>query len=53
MDVPAGMDGKVWSFTGRFDTRHFVNAPNFIAPSPQALLIPRELAEKDGLTLRR
>ena len=49
--VPEGMDGKVWSFDGRWNTRKFINIPNYIAPSPDALLIPRELAEKDGLTI--
>jgi len=48
--VPVGYDGKIWSFDGRWDTRKFINIPNFIAPSPDALLVPRELAKKDGLT---
>jgi hypothetical protein len=53
IDVPTGMDSKTWSFTGRFSGRQFVNVPNYFAPSPQALLVPRELAEKDGLTIRK
>lgn len=52
VDVPPGMDGAVWSFNGRYSPRHFVNIPGFFAPSPESLLIPRELAEKDGLTIR-
>lgn len=50
--VPTGMDGAAWSFNGRWDTRRFINIPNFIAPSPRALLVPREVAEKDGLPFR-
>jgi hypothetical protein len=50
--IPPGMDGKLWRFRnpvlGRF---WFNNAPNFIAASPEALLIPRELAMKDGLKI--
>lgn len=51
VDVPLGMDGKQWSFDGRYDSRIFSNAPNYIAPSPEALLVPREVAEKDGLKI--
>jgi hypothetical protein len=50
--VPAGMDGKLWRFRvpilGFF---RFSNIPNFIAASPDALLVPREVAEKDGLPI--
>jgi hypothetical protein len=52
--VPAGMDGKLWRFhepvLGFF---WFNNVPNYFAASPDALLIPREVAAKDGLALRR
>ena len=48
--VPAGADGKTWHFTqimlGRL---WFFNAPNFLAASPAALLVPKELVKKDGL----
>jgi hypothetical protein len=48
--VPAGMDGRLWrlrdAVLGLF---WFNNAPNYIAASPQALLVPRELVERDGL----
>jgi len=47
--VPAGEDGKVWGFDGQWDVRQFVNIPNCIAPSPDILLLPRELAARDGL----
>lgn len=49
--IPDGDDGKVWSFRGRWDTRRFVNIPNYISPTPDVLLIPRELAEKDNLDI--
>ena len=51
--VPAGMDGKPWSFA-KLDLGHlwFFNVPNCLAASPQALLVPRELAEQDGLPVR-
>lgn len=52
--VPAGMDGKLWSFRepvlGLF---WFNNVPNYFAASPAALLVPREVAVKDGLSIRR
>ncbi|MHB9108913.1 MAG: DUF4838 domain-containing protein [Armatimonadota bacterium] len=42
-DVPAGMDGQAWSFTrlglGRL---LFFTCPNYLAASPEALLVPRE-----------
>ena len=48
--VPEGMDGRPWSFQhlvlGRL---WFFNLPNYLAASPNALLIPREVAVKDGL----
>ena len=51
--VPQGMDGKLWRFhnpvLGLF---WFNNLPNYFAASPQMLLIPREVAEKDGLKIR-
>ena len=48
--VPAGADGKAWSFT-ELALGHlwFYNVPNYLAASPEALLIPREVAERDGL----
>jgi hypothetical protein len=48
--VPAGMDGKLWRLRepvlGIF---WFNNIPNYIAASPDALLVPREVAARDGL----
>lgn len=48
--VRPGEDGKVWSF-GEFalGDLYFANIPGYLAASPDALLLPRELVEKDGL----
>jgi hypothetical protein len=59
--VPAGMDGKVWAFgspqgspqgfgLGQFQ---FFNLPNLLSASPGAMLLPKDLVEKDGLKLLR
>jgi hypothetical protein len=48
--VPAGLDGQVWN--ARFlalGQLWFFNIPNYLAASPDALLLPREVAKKDGL----
>ena len=43
--VPAGKDGHVWSLSQRAHSQlWFFNAPNIIAASPAALLLPSELA---------
>ncbi len=48
--VPEGADGKAWSF-GRLALGHlwFLDLPNYLAASPGALLVPREVAVQDGL----
>lgn len=47
-DVPAGMDGQAWSFTRfRLGTIVFQNIPNYLAASPDALLVPAEVTERD------
>lgn len=55
--VPAGMDGKLWSFAGTpyFQNMRarFFNIPNYTAAAPNALMVPREVAIKDGLTIRK
>ena len=53
--VPAGMDGKVWSMSARsaFRTGYFFNIPNVAAASPDALMVPREVAAADGLQIRQ
>jgi hypothetical protein len=50
IDVPDGADGKAWSFA-ELSLGHlwFFNVPNYLAASPEALLVPREVAERDGL----
>ena len=52
MAVHAGSQGQVWSFTqlclGRL---WFFNLPNYLAASPDALLVPQEVAAKDGLAV--
>lgn len=52
--VPEGSDGKTWHFT-RMALGHlwFFNAPNYLAASPAALLVPKELAERDALVPQR
>ena len=48
--VPEGADGKTWHFSQMMlGTLWFFNAPNYLAASPQALLVPRELVAADGL----
>jgi hypothetical protein len=48
--VPDGADGKPWHFSqmtlGRLKC---FNAPNHLAASPAALLVPKEVGERDGL----
>jgi len=52
VSVPEGMDGFVWCLDGTsFAATHlsFANLPNFISCSPNALLLPQNLVDKDGL----
>jgi len=51
--VPEGADGKPWHFT-ELALGHlwFFNVPNYLAASPNALLVPRDLAVRDGLAIR-
>lgn len=52
--VPAGMDGKIWNMRS-FDLGkiHFFNTPSYISPTPEGVVVPREVAEKDGLAIRK
>jgi hypothetical protein len=52
--VPTGMDGQLWRFApgSRFRGQQFFNIPNVAAPSPETLMVPREVAIKDGLKIR-
>lgn len=48
--VPEGTDGACWNFSAHAHGRlHFFNAPNTLAASPAAMLLPRELIARDGL----
>ena len=51
--VPEGGDGRLWHFT-ELALGHlwFFNIPNCVAASPAALLLPREVAVADSLTVR-
>jgi hypothetical protein len=52
--VPDGMDGKVWRLRNLdLGKIYFNNAPSYFATSPDSLLVPREVAEKDGLQIRK
>jgi hypothetical protein len=48
VNVPPGDDGKAWSF-GELALGElcFCNIPNYLAASPDALLLPREVTKKD------
>ncbi len=52
MPVPAGMDGSIWSLRTTPREIWFFNIPNSVAATPDALMIPRDLAEKDGLLIK-
>lgn len=48
--VPEGTDGRTWHFTQMMlGSLWLSNAPNYLAASPAALLVPKELSERDGL----
>ncbi|MEO6906566.1 MAG: DUF4838 domain-containing protein [Abditibacteriaceae bacterium] len=50
--IPKGMDGKIWSFGDMtLGKIYFANAPSYLSASPNMLLVPREVAEKDGLEI--
>jgi len=51
--VPPGQDGACWRLHGlKLGQLWLYNVPNYLAMSPNALLIPREVAKRDGLRLR-
>jgi hypothetical protein len=51
--VPAGMDGKLWTMRNvTFGKFIFSNVPSYFSPTPNGLVVPREVAEKDGLAIR-
>jgi len=50
--VPEGQDGKPWSLHGFHLARlAAANFPNVLAMSPHMLMVPREVAQRDGLTI--
>lgn len=50
--VPPGADGQRWSIGGPGPGRlRFFNIPNYVSPSPNGLLVPREVATADKLTI--
>ena len=53
VEVPAGTDGKTWKLKD-FALGHlwFYNVPNYLAASTDALPVPRDVAQADGLTIR-
>jgi hypothetical protein len=51
--VPAGEDGKLWSMTYFVRAPWFFNIPNIFITTPDIALLPRELVEKDGLTMAK
>ena len=57
VQVPADLDGRQWSFghpSNGFQPRqfYFYNLPNWLSSAPNALLVPRNIAIKDGLKIR-
>ena len=49
IDVPAGQDGKVWRIRNAVGVVKLLTVPSYFAPSPERLLLPAEVAERDGL----
>jgi hypothetical protein len=54
--VKDGQDGKVWSIGGVSNMRlrqfAFLNVPNILSLSASRVIVPKDLAEKDGLAVR-
>jgi hypothetical protein len=51
--IPPGSDGQIWRMS-QIQLGHlwFFNIPNYVAASPAALLLPREIVEADALPTR-
>ena len=47
--VPAGSDGKIWQFRGIAGNIELLTVPPCLALEPRALLLPKEVVEKDKL----
>ena len=52
--VTPGSDGQLWRLS-EIALGHlwFFNVPNYLATAPNALMVPEEVAAKDGLAVRR
>jgi hypothetical protein len=51
--VTSGADGACWSFSNHNHARlYFYNAPNVLAASPATMLLPKELAQREGLAAK-
>ncbi len=48
VDVPEGMDGKVWKFEDNHGQRMLMTIPPYLARTPKELLLPKEVVEKDA-----
>ena len=47
VDVPDGMDGKLWKFQNNNGQRLLMTVPPYLARSGEELLLPREVIEQD------
>jgi hypothetical protein len=51
--VPPGSDGQCWHFDKLvLGQVWFYNVPNYVAVSPASLLVPLDVIQRDGLTVR-
>jgi hypothetical protein len=51
IDVPENFAGKVWSIAGKLRNAWFLNMPTILSNNPSTIILPEELAKKDGLTI--
>jgi hypothetical protein len=51
--VPKGMDGAMWTLHCSPGSFHFFNIPTILSLTPDALIVPEDIAEKDRLAIRR
>src|SRR5690606_7251488 len=50
VEVGEGQDGKVWSLTGKSRNLWFLDIPTVLASEPQKVFLPKEVADRDGLS---
>ncbi|NLF22392.1 MAG: DUF4838 domain-containing protein [Lentisphaerae bacterium] len=53
VEIPAGEDGKLWKFEGCNGRRALLTVPPYLARNAAALLLPREVVERDRQTVER